>query len=49
MKKQNVGFALILLGIIFAVTVEPLFWWIGVILGVIGFIIVAANASGNEQ
>ncbi|MFT4147021.1 MAG: hypothetical protein QM644_21480 [Mobilitalea sp.] len=45
MKKQNVGFALILLGLIFAITLESLLWYIGVLLGIIGFIIVAANSS----
>jgi len=42
MKKQNVGFAFLLLGIIFAVSQDALFWWIGVLLGIIGFIIVLA-------
>ena len=30
MKKQNVGFAFLLLGVIFALAPMPFFWWIGV-------------------
>ena len=47
-KKQNVGFAFLLLGIIFAVTQETLFWWIGVLLGIIGFIIVLYNSKRDN-
>ena len=48
MKKQNVGFAFLLLGLIFAVTQETLFWWIGVLLGVVGFIIVLCNSKKDN-
>ncbi len=48
MKKQNVGLALILLGIIFAIPVDTMLWWIGVFLGIIGFIIVASNSVENN-
>lgn len=51
MKKQMVGIALILLGIIFALPIAngADFWWnIGAGLGVIGIIVVIAF-SGQEQ
>ncbi|MGB8454353.1 MAG: hypothetical protein WCD89_18735 [Anaerocolumna sp.] len=48
MKKQNVGFAFILLGIIFAIPVETFLWYIGVTLGIVGFIIVGSNATDNN-
>ena len=48
MKKQNVGFAFLLLGLIFTVTQETLFWWIGVLLGIIGFIIVLCNSKRDN-
>ena len=48
MKKQNVGCAYLLLGIIFAVRQYSFFWWIGVLLGVIGFITVVCN-SGKDN
>ena len=48
MKKQNVGFAFLLLGIIFAVTQETFFWWIGVLLGIVGFIIVLCNSRNDN-
>ena len=48
MKKQNIGFAFLLLGIIFAVTQETLFLWIGVLLGIIGFIIVLCNSKRDN-
>ena len=48
MKKQTVGFAFLLLGIIFAVTQETLFWWIGALLGIIGFIIVLSNSKRDN-
>ena len=40
MKKQNVGFAFLLLGLIFAVSNIPFSEWIGIILGINGLIIV---------
>ena len=48
MKKQNVGFAFLLLGLIFAVPADSFLWWIGAILGIIGLIIVAINAKGEN-
>ena len=51
MKKQMVGIALILLGIIFAIPVlngVAFSWYIGVALGVLGVIIVIAT-SGQDQ
>lgn len=48
MKKQNVGFAFLLLGLILAVPADPLLWWIGVLLGLVGLIIVIVN-SKEEQ
>ena len=45
MQKQNSGFAFLLLGIIFAVTQETLLWWIGVLLGIVGLIIVCLNSK----
>lgn len=48
MKKQNVGFAFLLFGIIFAVTHETLFWWIGVLLGIVGFTIVLLNSKKDS-
>lgn len=48
MKKQNVGFAFLLLGLIFAVPADAIMWWAGVILGIIGLIIVAANVKGDN-
>ena len=29
MKKQNIGFAFLLLGLIFAVPADSMLWWIG--------------------
>lgn len=49
MNKQNIGFAFLLLGLIFAVTHEAYFWWIGVLLGIIGFIIVIINSKGKKE
>ena len=48
MKKQNVGFAFLLLGLIFAVPADSTMWWVGVILGIIGLIIVATNTKGDN-
>lgn len=45
MKKQNVGFAFLLLGLIFGVPADSFLWWIGAILGVIGLIIVIKNSG----
>lgn len=48
MAKQNVGFAFLLLGLIFAVPADSLLWWIGAILGVVGLIIVATNSKKDN-
>ncbi len=48
MKKQNIGFAFLLLGVIFVVTIELILWWIEVILGIVGLIIGATNAKGEN-
>ena len=39
-KKQNAGFAFLLLGVIFALAPMPFFWWIGVTLGISGLVVV---------
>ena len=39
MKDKNVGFAFLLLGLIFAVTQETVWWYIGVLLGIIGVLV----------
>ena len=49
MKKQNVGFAFILLGLIFAVPADSFLWWIGAILGVIGLIIAVKNSGEGRH
>ena len=43
MKKSRIGYALLLLGIIFAAPGETMFWWTAVILGIIGFILVCMS------
>jgi|LSQX01.1.fsa_nt_gb hypothetical protein len=48
MKKQNIGFAFLLLGLIFAVPADSILWWIGAILGIIGLIIVVINTKKNN-
>jgi hypothetical protein len=48
MKKQNIGFAFLLLGLIFAVPADSMLWWIGAVLGIIGLIIVVINAKENK-
>ena len=40
MKKRDRGFALLLMGIIFAAPADAIFWWIGVVTGLIGLILV---------
>lgn len=45
MKIQNVGFAFLLLGLILAVGQEPTLFWIGVLLGIIGFVIVIVGSK----
>lgn len=45
MKKQNIGFAFLLLGLIFAVPADSLMWWIGVILGIVGLVIVISGSK----
>ena len=47
MKKQNIGFAFLLLGLIFAVHADTILWWIGVILGIIGLVIVILGRKEN--
>ena len=47
-EKQNVGFAFLLLGLIFAVPADSTIWWVGVILGIIGLIMVATNTRGDN-
>lgn len=47
MKKQNIGFAFLLLGLIFAVPADTTLWWIGVILGIIGLITVITNSKSE--
>lgn len=49
MKDKNVGFAFLLLGLIFAVTQETVWWYIGVLLGIAGFIIVYMDANSDEK
>lgn len=48
MKKQNIGFATLLLGIIFAMSQETILWWLGVVLGLAGFVIVLCNSKKND-
>ncbi len=47
MKKQNIGFGFLLLGLIFAVPADSMLWWIGVILGIIGLIILIINSKSE--
>ena len=47
MKKQNVGFAFLLLGLICAHSPISLFWWIGVTLGISGVIIVFSGVKDD--
>ena len=44
MKKQNVGFAFLLLGLIFSVR-QDLVYGVGIILGIIGLILVIKNSE----
>lgn len=46
-KKQNVTFAFLLLGVIFALAPMPFFWWIGVTLGISGLIVVFSGAKDD--
>ncbi|WP_155998386.1 hypothetical protein [Lachnoclostridium phytofermentans] len=48
MKKQNVGFAFLLLGLIFAVPADTFLFYIGAILGLIGLIIVIIHSKDEE-
>lgn len=48
MRNKNVGFAFLLLGIIFAVSQEVLFWWVGVLLGIAGLAIVWGNSKEDS-
>lgn len=43
MKKTKIGFALLLMGIIFAAPGDTLFWWIGVLIGLVGLALVATS------
>lgn len=45
MNKKNLGFALLLMGIIFAAPADTLFWYIGLVLGIIGLLLVATSKS----
>lgn len=45
MKKQNVGFAFLMLGVIFALAPISYFWWIGAVLGVSGLIVVFSGVK----
>lgn len=45
MKKQNVGFAFLLLGLILAVSREGILYWTGVLFGIIGVIIVIVGSK----
>lgn len=47
MKKQNMGFGFLLLGLIFAVPADGILWWIGAGLGIIGLLIVIAGAKAE--
>ena len=47
MKKQNVGFAFLLLGLIFAESSVPFSGWLGIILGISGLIVVISNLREN--
>ena len=47
MKKQNIGFGFLLLGLIFAVPTDSTMWWVGVILGIIGLIVVISNSKSE--
>lgn len=51
-KKQKVGFAFILLGMIFAASTDAkdtILWWIGSIVRTIGIIIVAIDSSRRSK
>ena len=49
MEKSKIGFALLLLGIIFAVPAPAqggtIFWYIGLIMGLIGIVMVILDAK----
>ena len=47
MKKQNIGFAFLLLGLIFAVPADTFLWWIGALLGIVGLVIVISNSKSE--
>lgn len=47
MKKQNIGFAFLLLGLIFAVPADTFLWWIGALLGIMGLVIVISNSKSE--
>lgn len=43
MKKAKIGFALLLMGIIFSAPGDTLFWWIGFLIGIVGLILVVSS------
>jgi len=45
MRREKIGFALLLFGSIFAVP-DPFLWWIGVALGLVGLVLVVL---GDKQ
>ena len=47
LKWGNVGFAVMLLGVIFAAPGDSLFWFIGLALGVIGLLMILAGAKSK--
>ncbi len=49
MKKQNIGLALLLLGLIYAVSADTLMYWIGVLHGIVGVIVVVIGAKEKNK
>ncbi|MDE7325401.1 MAG: hypothetical protein K2N63_03835 [Lachnospiraceae bacterium] len=47
MKKKNVGFALLLIGNIFAAPADTILWYIGVTIGLVGLILVCFSKEEN--
>ena len=47
MKKQKLGFAFLLLGIIFAVSSVPFSGWLGIMLGINGLVLVISDLKEN--
>ena len=52
MDKSKIGFALLLLGIIFAAPASAkggaVFWWIGLLLGLIGTVLVIIDSKNKK-